>query len=130
MALENTPESPWRGLFETVRRALHNRRDARGVVGSINWLRQGMAERGANPNVVRNIIYRDKGKLADKRVLFSLLSELWESAGHPPLEAPEIERLLNAPPKRNEVSQLYALTNAMFMKPLSARCGRAGIPNC
>ena len=106
MALENTSESPWRGLFETVRRALHNRRDARGVVGSINWLRQGMAERGANPNVVRNIIYRDKGKLADKRVLFSLLSELWESAGHPPLEAPEIERLLNAPPKREEVSQL------------------------
>ena len=106
MALEKTPESPWRGLFETVRGALRNRRDARGIVGSINWLRQGMAERGANPNVVRNIIYRDKGKLADKRVLFSLLNELWESAGHPPLEAPEIERLLSAPPKRDEVSQL------------------------
>ena len=106
VALENAPESPWRSLFETVRRALHNRRDARGTVGSINWLRQGMAERGANPNVVRNIIYRDKGKLADKRVLFGLLSELWESAGHPPLEAPEIERLLSAPPKQGEASQL------------------------
>ena len=100
------PESPWRSLFETVRGALHNRRDERGVVGSINWLRQGMAERGANPNVVRNIIYRDKGKLADKRVLFGLLSELWESTEHPPLEAPEIERLLSAAPDRGEALQL------------------------
>ena len=100
------PESPWRSLFERVRGALHNRRDARGVVGSINWLRQGMAERGANPNVVRNIIYRDKGKLTDKRVLFGLLSELWESTGHPPLEVPEIERLLSAAPDQREALQL------------------------
>ena len=65
-----------------------------------------MAERGANPNVVRNIIYRDKGKLADKRVLFGLLSELWESTGQPPLETPEIELLLSAAPERGEVLQL------------------------
>jgi len=99
-------ESPWRSLFETVRGALHNRRDERGVVGSINWLRQGMTERGANPNVVRNIIYRNKGKLADKRVLFSLLSELWESTGGAPLEAPETELLLGSTPDEGEAVQL------------------------
>ena len=87
----NTPESLWRNLFETVRRALRNRRDDRGTVGSINWLRQGMAERGANPNVVRNIIYRNRGKPEDKRVLYGLLNELWESTGQPPLEAPETQ---------------------------------------
>ena len=101
----NMSESPWRSLFETVRGALGNRRDKEGVVGSINWLRQRMTERGANPNVVRNIIYRNKGKLADKRVLFALLSELWESAGHPPLEAPEIELLLSSAPEDESAAQ-------------------------
>jgi len=68
-------------------------------VGSINWLRKQMELRGANPNVVRNIIYRDKGKLADKRVLFKILGELWESTGKPPLHAPELELLLSTPPE-------------------------------
>lgn len=98
--------SPWRSLFETVRGALHNRRDEQGVVGSINWLRQGMKQREANPNVVRNIIYRNKGKLADKRVLFALLSELWESTGGASLEAPEIELLLRGAPDEGEAAQL------------------------
>jgi hypothetical protein len=87
-------ESPWRRIFEDVRTALNNRRDASGIIGSINWLRKQMELRGANPNVVRNIIYRDKGKLADKRVLFALLSELWASTGQGPLHAPELELLL------------------------------------
>ncbi len=56
-----------------------------------------MTLRGANPNVVRNIIYRDKGKVADKRVLYTVLKELWASTGRPPLHAPELELLLSEP---------------------------------
>ena len=85
--------SPWRRIFEEVRHALDNRRDEHGVVGSINWLRKQMAIREANPNVVRNIIYRDKGRLADKRVLYTILNELWENTGRPPLQAPELAEL-------------------------------------
>ena len=61
------------------------------MVGSINWLRAKMEQRGANPNVVRNIIYRDKGKLPDKRVLFEILDELWTSYGQPSLQVPELQ---------------------------------------
>lgn len=86
--------SPWRGIFEDVRAAAGSARDEHGVVGSINWLRSAMEAHGANPNVVRNIIYRDKGKLADKRALFEILNELWTRSGHPPLRAPELEVLL------------------------------------
>ena len=92
-----TSVSPWRELFEAVRGALRGRRDAQGTVGSINWLRAEMAVRGANPNVVRNIIYRDKGKVTDKRVLFAILSELWEGTGGAPLELPELGLLLGGP---------------------------------
>ena len=100
-------ESPWRRIFEEVRGALGGQRDATGVVGSINWLRKQMELRGANPNVVRNIIYRDKGKVADKRVLFTVLGELWASTGRPPLHAPELELLLSAPPEgEHEALQL------------------------
>lgn len=66
-----------------------------------------MELRGANPNVVRNIIYRDKGKVADKRVLFALLGELWESTGRPPLRSPELEPLLSESPEgEGDVVQL------------------------
>ena len=54
-----------------------------------------MAARGANPNVVRNIIYRDKGKVADKRALLELLKGLWEDAGKGPLQVPELDVLLS-----------------------------------
>ncbi len=87
--------SPWRGIFEAVRKTVGQKRDANGVLGSINWLRKEMERRGANPNVVRNIIYRDKGKLPDKRVLFEILTELWQSTGQPPFRAPELEVLLS-----------------------------------
>ncbi len=107
MGTRTAGESPWRRLFEEVRGALKGRRDASGIVGSINWLRKQMELRGANPNVVRNIIYRDKGKLADKRVLFAILGELWESTGKPPLRAPELEVLLSSPAEgEQEVVQL------------------------
>lgn len=88
------PSSPWRSLFESVRRAAGGRRDDDGVQGSINWLRKQMEQRGANPNVVRNILYRDKGRLADKRVLFEILGELWQTATGTTVKAPEIEVLL------------------------------------
>jgi tetratricopeptide (TPR) repeat protein len=87
--------SPWRQIFEEVRRSVGTTRDEQGVLGSINWLRKQMETRGANPNVVRNIIYRDKGKLSDKRVLFDILNSLWTAQGNPPLHAPELEVLLS-----------------------------------
>ncbi|MEJ2288452.1 MAG: hypothetical protein P8Y02_07355 [Deinococcales bacterium] len=96
--VSNPPDehvSPWRPIFEAVRKNVGHKRDANGVLGSINWLRKEMERRGANPNVVRNIIYRDKGKLADKRVLFEILGELWKTTGQPPLRAPELEVLLS-----------------------------------
>jgi tetratricopeptide (TPR) repeat protein len=100
--------SPWRRLFEEVRRAAGNRRDHDGIQGSINWLRKQMESRGANPNVVRNIIYRDKGRLADKRVLFEILSDLAKQSGGAPLRAPEIEGLL-APTRNGEAEVLQLL---------------------
>jgi tetratricopeptide (TPR) repeat protein len=88
------PNSPWRPLFEQVRLRVGNRRDENGSLGSINWLRHHMQLRGANPNVVRNIIYRDKGRLPDKRVLFAILQDLCLAHGKGPLDAPELEALL------------------------------------
>ncbi len=93
--IQPTLTSPWRRIFEDVRRHIGNKRDADGVIGSINWLRKHMELRGANPNVVRNIIYRDKGKLNDKRVLFDILNKLWQESGQAPLQAPELEALLS-----------------------------------
>jgi tetratricopeptide (TPR) repeat protein len=78
------------------------------VLGSINWLRHQMEVRGANPNVVRNIIYRDKGKLPDKRVLFQILDDLWRQRGHGPLRSPELEVLL-APGSGNDQEVLQLL---------------------
>ncbi len=89
------PVSPWRPLFENVRQAVGHRRDEHGVVGSINWLRSAMEAHGANPNVVRNIIYRDKGRLPDKRALFAILDELWREAGNAPLALPELQAALS-----------------------------------
>ncbi|CAN5765246.1 hypothetical protein BH24DEI2_BH24DEI2_02900 [soil metagenome] len=94
--MPNPPESPWRAVFEQVRVLVGKRRDEQGVLGSINWLRAQMSARGANPNVVRNIIYRDKGKLADKRALFDILKTLWTLTSDVPLQAPELEALLDA----------------------------------
>jgi len=99
--------SPWRQIFEQVRTAAGNRRDEHGTLGSINWLRKQMELRSANPNVVRNIIYRDKGKLEDKRALFSILNDLWQASGNSPLKAPELEALLSpAAGAESEVMQL------------------------
>ncbi len=98
----------WRAAFELVRGVSASERDEHGVIGSINWLRAQMERRGANPNVVRNIIYRDKGKLPDKRALFDILDELWQHGGRPPLEAPELRALLT-PGSGNEHEVLHLL---------------------
>ena len=91
-----TDASPWRRIFEEVRQEVGNKRDKSGVLGSINWLRKQMEQKGANPNVVRNIIYRDKGKLSDKRALFEIIKKLWEEHASTPLQAPELEVLLSS----------------------------------
>lgn len=93
-AAKKPPTSPWRGLYQQVRQATGARRDTHGAVGSINWLQHRMASRGANPNVVRNIIYRDKGRPPDKRALFAILDELWRGEGNPPLRCPQLEAAL------------------------------------
>ncbi len=101
------PSSPWRRIFEQVRGATGNQRDEHGTLGSINWLRKQMELRGANPNVVRNIIYRDKGRLEDKRALFSILDDLWQGLGQDQLHSPELEVLLSpAAGAESEVMQL------------------------
>src|SRR5690606_39025671 len=69
------------------------RRDEVATIGSINWLRHAMAIKGANPNVVRNIIYRDKGRLHDKRALFLVLQELRSELGLAPIENPALTYL-------------------------------------
>lgn len=107
---ESTPSNPWRDTFEVLKAQLAKngiQRDDNGTVGSINWLRKAMEARGANPNVVRNILYRDKGKLEDKRILFQLLSELWQRAGQGKLQVPELEVMLStSSSNEQEVMQL------------------------
>ncbi len=88
-------ESPWRKVFEDIRVIIGNKRDNDGVLGSINWLRKQMELKGANPNVVRNIIYRDKGKLVDKRALYETIKELWQKHSNQPLQVPELEVLFS-----------------------------------
>lgn len=88
-------QSPWRRIFEDVRRSVGNTRDGSGVLGSINWLRNQMKRRGANPNVVRNIIYRNRGRPKDKRVLFDILNQLWMDQGNSPLQVSELEVFLS-----------------------------------
>ncbi len=85
--------SPWRSVFEETAKAAHGRRDEVATVGSINWLRHAMERRGANPNVVRNIIYRDKGRLFDKRELYLILEDLRRDLGLPPIDDPELTQL-------------------------------------
>lgn len=57
--------------------------------GSLRWLEHTMRERGANPNAVRNVLYRGVGTGGDKRALFELLRELHAEAGLPTPDAPE-----------------------------------------
>jgi tetratricopeptide (TPR) repeat protein len=69
------------------------RRDEVATIGSINWLRHAMDLAGANSNVVRNIIYRDKGRLHDKRALYLILVDLRAQLGLSPIEDPALTLL-------------------------------------
>lgn len=86
-------DSPWRPVFDEVRRLAAGARDDVGAVGSINWLRDRMERLGANPNVVRNIIYRDKGRLPDKRALYEVMCQLWRELTGEALEVPALDWL-------------------------------------
>ncbi len=83
-------DSPWRAVFDSLRQTAAGRRDAAGAIGSINWLRHAMELHGANPNVVRNIIYRDKGRLPDKRALYQVLMDLSQQLTGEPLDVPAL----------------------------------------
>lgn len=85
--------SPWRPVFEETARAAKGRRDEVATIGSINWLRHAMELRGANPNVVRNIIYRDKGRLHDKRELYLIMEDLRRDLRLGPIVDPALTQL-------------------------------------
>jgi len=85
--------SPWRPVIEEIGRVVAGRRDEVATIGSINWLRHAMDMVGANSNVVRNIIYRDKGRLHDKRALYLILVDLREKLGLTPIEEPALTLL-------------------------------------
>src|SRR5680860_401516 len=85
--------SPWRRVFDEINKTVDGRRDQVATIGSINWLRHAMEREGANSNVVRNIIYRDKGRLFDKRALFMVLQELRRELGLAPMEDPALTYL-------------------------------------
>lgn len=121
MATEPESASPWRTAFEQVRQASNGRKDEHGVRGSINWLRAQMLNRGANPNVVRNIIYRDKGRLEDKQALFDILSGLWQELKGKPLSAPDLELLLApASSADQEVLQMLGKQNRLAFQAFVA----------
>src|SRR5690625_3386848 len=123
------PGSPWRSIFEQVRHAADNRRDEHGTLGSINWLRKQMELRSANPNVVRNIIYRDKGRLEDKRALFRILDELWQSTGRKRLQSPELEALLSpAAGAESEVMQLLGREKMQVYRRFTSGVRSGGAP--
>ena len=114
MATATQSGSPWRAAFEQVRQVSNGRKDEDGVRGSINWLRAQMHARGANPNVVRNIIYRDKGRLEDKQALFDIMNSLWQEETGQPLTAPDLELLLApASSADQEVLQMLGKQNRL-----------------
>ncbi|HET8985974.1 MAG TPA: hypothetical protein VFN03_09465, partial [Trueperaceae bacterium] len=92
-ARARTSQSPWRPVIEEIGRVVGGRRDEVATIGSINWLRHAMDLAGANSNVVRNIIYRDKGRLHDKRALYLILVDLREKLGLSPIEDPALTLL-------------------------------------
>lgn len=107
MDIDREVAGSWRKAFEKVRKSIGNSRDEDGVVGSINWLRRHMEKRNANPNVVRNIIYRDKGKLKDKQILFDIFKTLYKEYSNEPLQIPELEALFSVNNStENEILQL------------------------
>lgn len=70
----------WKAALAEIRAALPP--GAGGVQrGSLRWLEAELRARGGNPAALRNIVYRDVGTAADKRLLAGLLGELAQEAG-------------------------------------------------
>ncbi|NJK44694.1 MAG: hypothetical protein HC933_10790 [Pleurocapsa sp. SU_196_0] len=69
-------KTAWVTFLERVRPELSTQRRGRYTLGSLRWLESMMLERGGNPAVVRNIIYRDVGLNKDKIVLRQILIEV------------------------------------------------------
>lgn len=87
--------SPWRPIYEELRDYFAGVEEPAGIVGTINWLCHEMATEGGNPRIVRNIIYRDKGRVPDKQVLYRIFERLWERAGKGEFVAPELDYLVD-----------------------------------
>ncbi|EYB67891.1 hypothetical protein DEIPH_ctg031orf0031 [Deinococcus phoenicis] len=74
----------WKGILADLRAHLPPTPEGgRGVRGSLRWLEAEMRARHANPASVRNIVYRDVGRPADKAVLRAILADLAREAGRP-----------------------------------------------
>ena len=74
----------WKAALAEIRGALPPGAGAGGVQrGSLRWLEAELRARGGNPAALRNIVYRDVGTAADKRLLAGLLRELAQEAGLP-----------------------------------------------
>lgn len=86
--------SPWRSIFEELRDHFDGVEEPTGIVATIPWLRDEMARAGGNPRIIRNIIYRDKGRIPDKQVLYQVFKSLWERAGKGEFIAPELDYLI------------------------------------
>ncbi|MFC4454955.1 hypothetical protein [Deinococcus sonorensis] len=69
-------ETAWLAPLAQLRAALVGQRDARGQMGSLRWLEETVQAQGGRPSTVRNILYRDVGTAADKRMLLSVLQGL------------------------------------------------------
>ena len=83
----------WKAALAEIRAALPPGSGAGGVQrGSLRWLEAELGNRGGNPAALRNIVYRDVGTAADKRLLAELLRELAQEVGlRLDLGAPEQE---------------------------------------
>lgn len=94
--------NPWRPVFDELREHYAGKTDERGAIASINWLRDEMRKYGGNPNIIRNIIYRNKGRMPDKRALYRVFIAMWKNAGKGTLRVPELDYLITP---GNEIDQ-------------------------
>lgn len=124
-----TSSSAWRPVFEEINKAVGGRRDEVATIGSINWLRHAMEAQDANPNVVRNIIYRDKGRLHDKRALYQVLQELRKDLGLKPITDPALTYLGSAYAAAElEVSQVLGREQRRVYRVLVGGIRAGGYP--
>lgn len=127
--VEPAATSPWRTVIEEINQEVAGRRDEIATIGSINWLRHAMEQKRANPNVVRNIIYRDKGRLHDKRALYLVLQELRAALGLGPITDPELTYLGSAYAEAElEVSQVLGRQQRRAYRAMVGGIRAGGLP--